>query len=48
MTQEEKKNGKKQLPKQLEHSNFWALLYVWCVVALILAGIGALLYWAFK
>lgn len=43
MTQDTEKTEKK-LP---EHSNFWALLYVWSVTALFLAGIGGLVYWLF-
>ncbi len=29
------------------HNNFWALVYVWWTVTMILAGVGGSMYWFF-
>ena len=31
--------------KKPSHNNFWALLYVWSIVVVILAGAGGAIYW---
>jgi len=46
MIPDEEQDVEKKKPP--EHSNFWALTYVWCTVTLILAGVGSLAYWFFN